>query len=371
VRHTDRRGTCAVLASLAIAGGGAFALLASPASASPISAPTETTDTTAAPAAPVEAAKASTTLPLFGAQLTVDVSTTPSGGLARVSVNPANNLTATQVHPNRVTFVNDVNNGKVHVETHHGAERTGVVAGSLAEITGEGAWSGDLFNTGITTTVKFKIVDAGDGSPDITAISTTDPSATIGDVQHTGGDHRAFARATITFTSGIQSRRLTITAAVIQTGDKARAASQVSLSKISGTSLPADQAAGDHTWTGKLCDGTTASVAYSVANDGTITAGAVTPASAQAAVDGNTLKVTFSDTESVRIRVSNMDGNHRISAEPRLRCGRTTPSVNTPTTPDATSVPWHHDGTGDGRNGPGSRGGDPGDRNDGWGHGSH
>ena len=378
MRHSYRRRTCAVLASLAIAGGGAFALLASPASATSIGAETSPTDTaapvpdTAAPAAPVVADTSTTTLPLFGTTLTVDVSTTPSGSLAGVAVNPADGLTATKVHPNRVTFVNDEKTGKVHVETHRGSERTGVVAGSLADITGTGGWSGDLFNNGTTTTVAFTIVAAADGKPDITGITTSDPNAAIGDVKHAGGDHGAFARATITFTSGIQSRRLTITAAVIQMGDKTRAASQVSLSKISGTSLPADQAAGDHTWTGMLCDGSAASVAYSVAADGTITAGAVTPASGKANVDGNTLKVTFSDTESVRIRVSSKDGNLRISADPQLRCGRTTPSVNTPTTPDATSVPSHRDGPGDGRNGPGSGVGDPGNhRSGGWDKGSH
>ena len=152
MRHSYWRRTCAVLASLAIAGGGAFALLASPASATSIAAETSPTDRTApvpdtaAPAAPVVADTSTTTLPLFGTTLTVDVSTTPSGSLAGVAVNPAIGLTATKVHPNRVTFVNDEKTGKVHVETHRGSERTGVVAGSLGDITGKGGWSGDLFN---------------------------------------------------------------------------------------------------------------------------------------------------------------------------------------------------------------------------------
>ena len=371
MRHLYRRKACAIVTGALLAGGATFALLASPASASPRAAETDTTDTTAPAADPVVAATSTTTLPLFGVPLTVDVSTTPSGGLARVDVNPADNLTATKVHPNRVTFVNDVNDGKIRVQTHHGSESTAVSAASFADIAGSGSWSGDVFGTGTPTTVKFQIVAAADGSPDITGISSSDPGAAIGDVKHMGDGTNGVARATVTFTSGIQSRRLSITAVVFTRGDKTRAASQVSLSKISGVSQPADQAAGDHTWTGMLCDGTTASVSYSVANDGTITAGAVTPSTGTAAVDGNTLNVKFSDTESVRIRVSNKDGNLRISADPRLRCGRTTPSVNTPTTPDATSVPSHHDGPGDGRNGPGSRSGDPGDRNGGWGHGSH
>ena len=357
-------------------GGGAFALLASPASATdPASDPTtETTEATPpSTEAPVVAAESTTTLPLFGVQLTVDVSTTPSGSLAGVAINPADGLTATKVHSNQVTFVNDAATGKVRVLTRHGAEKTGVTAGALTDIAGPGGWSGDVFGTGTTTTVSFEIVANPDGSPDITGITSSDPTAVIGDVQRNGGDHGQVARATITFTSGIQSRRLNILAAVFTMGDKTRASSQVSLSKISGVPLPADQAAGEHTWSGMLCDGSTATVNYTVGADGTITAGAVTPATATAAVKGSTLRVTFSDTESVRIGVGGKDGDLRISADPRLRCGRTTPTVNTPTTPDATTADPHRDGhrgdgngqgIGDGqRNGPGRGQGDGRGRN--------
>jgi hypothetical protein len=107
-----------------------------------------------------------------------------------------------------------------------------------------------------------------------------------------------------------------------------------------------------------------------VANDGAITAGAVTPASAKAAVDGNSLKVTFSDSESVRIRVSGKDGNLRISADPRLRCGRDTPTVNTPTSTDATQN-RSHDGQGDVGNGHGQHPGDNRRSGDGAGRASH
>src|SRR3954452_11286178 len=128
MRHGYRRRACAVVVSAMLVGGGAVGLLAAPASAQTDT--TEPTDTTAPPATadPVVAAQSTTTLPLFGVPLTVDVSTTPSGSLADVAVNPADNMTATSVHPNRVTFVNDANAGEVRLETRHGAERTGVVA---------------------------------------------------------------------------------------------------------------------------------------------------------------------------------------------------------------------------------------------------
>jgi hypothetical protein len=319
--------------SAVLAGAGAFALLAPAASAQTADPTVDTTPP--ATDAPVTEPATTTTLPLFGIPLTVDVSTTPGGSLADVTVNPADGLTATKVHPNLVAFVNDAGTGKVRVVTRHGNQKTAVAAPTLADITGAGHWSGDLFGTGTTTTVDFQIADRGDGTPDITGIGTSDASAVIGDVQHSAGDK--VARATITFTSGIQSRRLTITVVVFTRGDETRAASQVSLSKISGVKLPADQAAGEHTWSGMLCDGTKASVTYTVAADGSITAGAVTPAGATTAVKGNTLAVRFSDTESVSIRVRESDGQLRISASPRLRCERTVPSVNTPTSTNATN----------------------------------
>jgi hypothetical protein len=333
-------------------GTGAVAFLASPASATD---PTGTTDTSTPPstAAPVVAATSVTTLPLFGAPLVVDVSTTPSGALESVAVSPPDGFTATKVRSNQVAFVNDAGTGKVRVEARHGADKVGVTASALSDILGQSGWSGDVFGTGTTTTVSFQIVAGADGAPDITAVSTSDSSAKIGAVQHNDDEHVKSARATITFTAGIQTRRLTIAASVFTVGDTTKAGTQVVLSKIMGTTLPADQAAGAHTWTGMLCDGSRASVAYSVAADGTITAGAVTPSTATTAVKDNTLRVTFSDHESLLIAVTGQDGNLRISANPRLFCGRTTPSVNTPTstnaprpprsTPSASTDPGTHD----------------------------
>jgi len=329
-----------------LAGGGMLALGAYPAAADPVAtdpAPTTPPST----AAPVVAAESTTTLPLFGAQLTVDVSTTPSGSLADVSVNPADGLTATKVHPNQVVFVNDAKTGKVRVETRHGSEKTGVAAGALADIVGPGGWTGDVFGTGAKTTVSFQIAAAADGSPDITGITSSDPSAAIGDVQHNNGDRIKVARATVTFTSGIQTRRLTITVSVFSVGDTTKAGSQVTLSKVSGAALPADQAAGAHTWSGMLCDGSTATVAYTVGADGTITAGAVTPAGASADVNGNMLLVRFSPTEAVRIVVQGRGGDLKISAVPSIRCQRTVPSVNTPTSTVAPHPDRHPDPTPD------------------------
>jgi hypothetical protein len=301
-------------------------------------------------AAPVIAAEAVTTLPLFGVQLTVDVSTTPDGSIGTIAVNPASGLTATKVRPNKVAFVNDAKTGKVTVQTRHGGQAISVRAGSLADISGAGGWSGDVFGTGTKTTVGFMIGAQADGSPDITAITSSDATAVIGAVDHHSGDHGQVARVTITFTSGIQTRRLSITAKLSMHDGESHASTQVSLSKVSGASLPADQVVGPHTWTGMLCDGTKASIGYTVAADGSIAPGLIAPTTATSSVDNGRLIVMFSSTESVRISARSDNGTMRVSAAPRLSCDHTVPSVNTPV---STTAPGDHHG-GHGGDGSGS-----------------
>jgi hypothetical protein len=89
----------------------------------------------------------------------------------------------------------------------------------------------------------------------------------------------------------------------------------------------------------------------------------VTPSAANTVVKGNSLAVMFSAKESVWIRAQEHDGQLRISATPRLRCERTTPSVNTPTSTNAAKDDHqldpprdNNDGNGDGRNGRNGRG---------------
>lgn len=311
----------------------------------------------AAPAAPV--VPTTTTLPLFGVPLTVDVATGPGGTLASVSVNPAGGLTATKVKPNKVVFVNDEGTAKVVVSGHDGRQGVQVKAGALADVSGPGGWSGDVFNTGVATTVAFTIGAAADGGPDITGVSSSDVTAVIGMTEYKShdGDHHEdegemhqAASVKITFTSGGQTRSLGIRAE-LKTDDEGITHAKVSvgLGKLRGVVQPVADAIGAKAWTGLLCDGTTATINYTVNADGTITGVTATPATATIENNGNKVSVRFSDSERVKIRAHMEDAGIKVSVSEKIRChDAADPTVNTPidTTPttDQGHDGDHHDG---------------------------
>ncbi|MFT3851223.1 MAG: hypothetical protein QM733_00545 [Ilumatobacteraceae bacterium] len=233
-----------------------------------------TTTTTTAPddtaAAAVVAAQTTVTLPLFGAPLTVDVSTDPSGQLASVEISPADGYTAVVDKPGKVAFVNADGTAKVRVEASKRGQSVSVKGATLADITGPGGWSGDPFGTGATTTVAFTVGATADGDPDITGVTSSDSTATIGETRHFSGRSRSIARASVTFSNDGQQRTLTITAMVTEREEGSHAGLSVSLSKVRGVAQDAATAAGTKTWSGMLCDGTAATVTYTVGEDGTV-----------------------------------------------------------------------------------------------------
>lgn len=86
---------------------------------------------------------------------------------------------------------------------------------------------------------------------------------------------------------------------------------------------PAIDATGPQTWSGVLCDGTTAaSIAYVVEADGTISGVAPTPATASVHQESNKgVTVSFSHQERVQIRVhSSEDGTVQVRVKEKLRC---------------------------------------------------
>jgi hypothetical protein len=283
-------------------------------------------------------------LPLFGAPLTFGITTGPGGALTEVTVDPSDSATATQLRPHKVVF--EIANtdptaepGKVVVRSRHGGQSVSTRAGSLADVSGAGQWSGDVFGDGTATTVDFTIGDAGDGTPDITGITSTGATADIGDVQHSTGDDdegtESSAKVTVTFTNtaGDMSRSVTIKVKV-ETDEEGNASAKVtvSLGRLKGLAVDAGTAAGPHTWSGVLCDNTAATITYDVAEDGTVSNVVATPAADRVRSDGGKIEVRFTNKERVRIRVREDNGQITINVDERIRCDSPDPTTNAATT---------------------------------------
>lgn len=360
-RRTTRRAAIAGLLALAAGLGSATAASAQvpepPTSPEPTTTaatgdPAATSTTIPAPST----AGATFTLPLFGAALTVDVTTGPGGYLSSVAVNPADGFTATTLKPNRVKFVNDAGTASVVVKTGHGGQRVEAKAGSLAEISGAGGWTGDVFDNGSIATVAFTIGDKGDGTPDIIGTTASGPTNTIGAVEYGSRDGGVGARQAIEFTDGTHTRTLVISAGLKTLEDgTTRAAVRVSLSRIHGDEGEGDEsheggedhptvtlapiAAGAQQWSGTLCDGTTATIDYTVAADGTVSGVVVNPAPATQNVESKRIEVRFAAGEQVKIRITTEGGTLAPKVDAKLRCTPPTPTVNTPISPTVSTVP--------------------------------
>jgi hypothetical protein len=302
-------------------------------------------------AAPVDT---TVTLPLFGAPLSFDVATDPGGGITSVTVTPADaNTVATKLRPHKVVFqsadpADATSTARIVIRSGHGEQSVSARAGSLAAFTGQpGMWSGDIFGTGAATVVNFTIAAKADGTPDITGVTTSGAeTGVVGTVNYSSGDGHegdsgSSARVSVKFTSaaGDQSRSLTIAVRVHTNEDGDTSAKlSISLGRMRGVALDAATAAGTHTWNGTLCDGSAASITYTVALDGSVSAVTATPATAVVKTDGGKIGVMFSDKEFVRISVRMDDsGMIRTNISQNLRCGSGDPTTNVTTsipTPD-------------------------------------
>lgn len=325
---------------------------------------------TAAAADPVPT---TVTLPLFGAPLTIGITTGPGGALAAVTVDPATGVTATSASPHKVVFQSanptdpTADPARVVIKSKRGGQSVSARAGTLAQVSGPGSWSGDVFGTGAASSVKFAIAGT-DLSPDITGTAATPAAgvtAVVGTVEHSTGEgddsegNEASARVSVTFTNatGDQSRTLSIKVKVGTDEDGNTSAKvSISLGRIKGVE---GKAVGSHTWTGLLCDNTSASIAYTVAADGTITVGAITPAGATTSSNDGKTTVTFATGEQVRIKVSDEDGQMTVSVKEKIRCNSADPTFNGSSVPTtAGDNNDNHQGGGGDNHGHGDHAGD-------------
>jgi hypothetical protein len=302
------------------------------------------------------------TLPLLGSSLTVDVSVDDGGNLSSVALDPVGDYTAKVLRPHAVQFVNADGSVKVTILSWGGSSSIQASAGSLADISGTGTWSADVFKTGTPTKVTYTVGDNGSGAPTLTIDSVDAPAAiqaTIGDVKTKTSDHGSFARAKIEFAWHGFTKTLSIGAAV-STGhdDQTRARLSISLGarqvqKLTGA---AADVLGSHSWSGTLCDGTAVKLDFQVVDDGsgnlsvtydpnTFATGAAAHAKDLRKAEGF---VAFFDKKWAAVLVwlkHKDDGSYDLVVGSFIGkwCKGTeiaNPTVNTPVDPDATKGWW-------------------------------
>ena len=224
-------------------------------------------------------------------------------------------------------------------------------------MSGPGVWSGDVFGSGEPTTVNFTVGTTGDGAPDITGVTVASPHEhTIGATDYQSDeDGDASASVKIEFTAAGQTRTLRIKAKVDTGHDRknadnadeatgeTRAKLSIALSKIRGRQIAAGDAVGPHSWTGMLCDGTTATVDYTVTEDGSVSDVAAIPEGAEVKTAQHGATVRFATGERVNIRVKSEGDEMTVGVRTKIRCEASDPSVNTPIDPQADRDERDHD----------------------------
>ncbi len=294
---------------------------------------------------PAAAAATKITLPLFGSPLIIDVTTDAGGGLVDVALNQADEYSVTKVKPNRVRFVNTDGTMSVNVSARHGGQRVEARAGQLADISGPGIWTGDVFGNGDATKVNFTVGTGADGGPDITGVSVDsvadfvigethretqaddDDDDESDDDESDDDETHQSASVTIEFSHNGQTRSLRIKATLETDDGETSAKLTVSLSRLHGSQLAEGPAAGPHTWTGQLCDGTAAEVKYVVGADGTIS-DVVSNVPAEVDTHGHAARVRFSNHERISIVVKGEAPTMTVGVNTKIRCDRVNPTVN-------------------------------------------
>jgi hypothetical protein len=316
---------------------------------------------------------------LVGIPLDVSVElNTDTGDITAVNVtdasgNPAD-MTATKVTPTKVRFAsNDDGTTKVTVSAKRNKLSFGVRTDDLAKLVGANKWTGDIFGTGAKTTVPFTIGDEG-GAPTFAFGTPTGlpADATAEDLGTWKGKHHdhdddddTTAGGRMAFERDGFKKVLTVMVHVHHDDDgQSKASLRITLTGNNVQRKTLADLAGDKTWTGLLCDGTTkASIAYNVSAEGTVTVTSTTPEAAKTESGHKGVMVRFETGDKVWIRLMVRDDGQAalaIGVSGRKCTNRAEvadPKVNTPTsTQPPKSERSGRDGRGSGRSGDGHRG---------------
>ncbi len=310
------------------------------------------------------------TLPFLTTPVTLTVTTGPGGNIVSADLDTPDTFAVGTKTSNKVNFVSTDGALQVSVKSKGNEQRVTARAGELATLIGDGTWSGDVFGDAGVSSVTYTVGDDGSGNPTLSNVAATPAAGITAEAsvpEMKVGDESSSARANVVFTKDGQSRTLSIKVSVHtpesdDDDDEGGASLRISLGKLRGVPVDAALAAGPKTWTAALCDGTTtATVQYTVNEDGTLTFTSVDPADAQVKEDTNRLDIRFADGERVRISSKLNDGQITVSIREKIRCrdaaDATTNVTNTiPSDDEGDDDGDHHDG--DHHNGGDDNGGD-------------
>ena len=303
--------------------------------------------------APKVAGASSFTLNLLGAPITVDVATGVDGSLTNVNVDPTV-LVATAARINKVSFSNVAGTASVTVRANHGGQSVTIRSTSLADLAGTAnGWKGDVFGSGEDTSVAFDISDVA-GEPTI-SLPVCTPAADVTScvvvpavVGHDDDDDEgSSASASVSFANVAgATRTLRIRVGMHSDDGVSQAVVRMSLSRVTEAAITG---VGAHVWTGVLCDGSTATINYDVADGGAVTVTsdpASVPAFTVKGHERDGVKVMFASGEQVRISARGTGVTAQVRLEVRLRCPQDLPTINS-IAPDPSIVSGDDDGDDD------------------------
>ena len=161
-----------------------------------------------------EVASVLSTLPVLGSGLDVTIERDENGVLTSVALDPASGSPVKE-NDHKVVFLLGDGNTEVVVKSAKGIVQTKVKADDPADVSGDGAWTGDVFGTGIVTVPYF--VSFEGNNPLITVGSITGPPDVVaeageGRLKTSDDGDRAHYKVKVELTSGEQTAVLALKA---------------------------------------------------------------------------------------------------------------------------------------------------------------
>lgn len=223
------------------------------------------------------------TLPILGGGVAVTVALDPAGNVSGVTVSDPS-LTQSSSKTGVVKFATSDGKTKVTVKALGSKLAISAKATTLAELEGTGTWSANVFGNGVSS-AQYTIGHDASGNP---TVSLADPSPLASGVtwkagltapqQHDGkpkGGSIAAAGGQFSYQGFTKTLKVVVKVEKAHGDDPGRASLKITLAgrdvqRLTGT-LADLAAAGQRTWAGFLCDGTTkVTVTYHVNADGTL-----------------------------------------------------------------------------------------------------